>query len=284
MTDYSPLRYPGGKSKLANFFKKIIEDNNLFDGHYVEPYAGGAGVALTLLFEEFASHIHINDINNSIYAFWYAVLHHTEELCRMVKDAPITINEWNRQKRAQQFQGEYTTLELGFSTFYLNRTNRSGIIRGGVIGGKRQLGKWKLDARFNKTALIQRIEKIALFKKRITIYHFDASDLIKEVIPTLPLNTLVYLDPPYFVKGQGLYENHYSPDDHASVSKLITDRIKQNWVVSYDNNDEILKLYKKHHTLIYDLSYSAAKKYRGSEVMFFCEQLSVPSVENPMRI
>lgn len=68
--DYcSPLRYPGGKGKVADYFKQIFRDNSLYDGVYVEPYAGGASVALSLLFNEYVSKIIINDIDRSIFAF-----------------------------------------------------------------------------------------------------------------------------------------------------------------------------------------------------------------------
>jgi DNA adenine methylase len=280
----SPLRYPGGKGKLAKFIKLVFEANNLFDGHYVEPYAGGAGVAFALLFEEYASHIHINDLNKSIYTFWHVALNETENLCRMIHDTPVNMNEWERQKEIQDHPQEYSLLNLAFSTFFLNRTNRSGIIRGGVIGGRNQNGKWKIDARYNKKDLVYRIEKIAGYKERISLYNLDASGFIKSVLPALPMLSLVYLDPPYYVKGAGLYENHYCHDDHESVASIVTSKIKQMWIVSYDNTPAIRKFYKDYRQLDYGLHYSAADRYQGSEVMIFCNQLSVPPVDNPVKI
>ena len=225
----SPLRYPGGKAQLANFVKLIYRQNNLLDGHYVEPYAGGASVALALLFHEDASEIHITDLSKSVYAFWHSVLNETESLCDLIRDTAVTVEEWNRQK---EIQGQVETaplLELGFSTFFLNRTNRSGIINGGIIGGKDQDGEWKIDARFNKATLIARIKKIARYRRRINLYNKDASDFLRVILPTLPVTTLVNLDPPYFVKGQGLYEDYYQPEDHADVARLVS-QITQPWI------------------------------------------------------
>jgi len=280
----SPLRYPGGKGKLANFIKLVFKLNNLLDGNYVEPYAGGASIALKLLFGEYVQNIYINDIDRSIYSFWYSVLNETESLCKLISDSPVSIKVWHKQKNIQLNLDNYSTLEIAFSTFFLNRTNRSGIINGGIIGGKGQNGKWKLDARFNKKELLRRITKIALYRERILLYNMDASKFIRKILPTLTSKTLVYFDPPYFVKGKELYANHYQQEDHEIIAELIKKKVKNHWIVSYDNNPQIIKLYKGYRDLSYFLSYSAAIKYRGSEVMFFSKKLKIPNVDKPTDI
>jgi DNA adenine methylase len=271
----SPLRYPGGKGMLSKFIKSIITENNLFDGHYVELYAGGAGIAWSLLFEEYVRIVHINDINKSLYKFWKSVLENTEELCRKIHDTPVTIKEWYRQKEIQRHPYKHSDIDLGFSTFFLNRTNRSGILCGGVIGGKNQQGKWKINARFNKKDLIDRIKRIARYKERVRIYNLDAEIYIKKVLPKLSKKTLVFIDPPYYVKGKGLYEDHYSHSDHVNVAKLVLRQIKHPWIVSYDAAPEIIALYKKVYSVRYNMSYSAQEHYTGSEVMFFSKQLKL---------
>src|SRR5690606_20758450 len=215
----SPLRYPGGKRKLANFVKLVYRQNNLFGGIYAEPYAGGAAVALSLLFGEYAGRILINDIDRSIFAFWKSVLDETEDLCRLISNAKLSVAEWERQRSVQD-SDLASILELGFSTFYLNRTNRSGIIRGGIIGGKEQDGDWKIDARFNKSDLIRRIEKIARYRSRIKVSNLDAAIFLNKLQPELDSSSLVYLDPPYYVKGGDLYENHYDHEDHEIIASL----------------------------------------------------------------
>lgn len=283
MAFYSPLRYPGGKGKLSGYIQKLVELNGISDGTYIEPYAGGAGVALSLLFNEYMSNIIINDLNKSIYAFWYSTLYHTEELCRLIYDTPVTLEEWFIQKAVQESENQ-TILQLGFSTFFLNRTNRSGILRGGIIGGKEQTGNWKLDARFNKKDLILRIEKIGGYKDRIGLYNLDASELINSILPALPKRALVYLDPPYFNKGPELYQNNYGKSDHGNLAELITTGIKQNWIVSYDHTPEIISLYKLYRQITYSLNYSAADRYRGSEVMIFSESLRIPEMESQAKV
>jgi DNA adenine methylase len=278
----SPLRYPGGKGKIANYLKLIFLRNNLVGHGYAEPYAGGASVALTLLYEEFASHVYINDLNRSVFAFWDAVLNHTEGLCSRIFDTRVNMREWRRQ-RAVQLVSDPDPLDLAFSTFFLNRTNRSGIIRGGIIGGKDQSGVWKLDARYNKLDLIRRIQKAARFRSRISLSGCDAAHYITNILPTCGPRVFVYLDPPYYVKGEGLYEHFYTHDDHVRIAALLS-ALKIPWVVSYDAAPSLMQLYTGAKGLRYRLSYSAAQRTRGQEVMFFSPQLVRPAIPSPANI
>lgn len=274
----SPLRYPGGKGKIANFVKLLFLKNSLVGSEYVEVYAGGAGVALALLFEEYTSHVHINDFDPSISTFWSVVLNDSDELCSRIMKVRVTPAEWQRQ-RDVQLGRDQEPIDLAFSTFFLNRTSRSGILKGGLIGGRQQNGTWRLDARFDKTSLVARIKKIARFRNRITVTAMDGADYIRDVLPTVP-DPFVYLDPPYFEKGQGLYPNAYGLSDHAEVAKLVKG-LRNNWIVSYDQAPEILRLYKGLRSVSYTLNYTAADRYRGREIMFFSPKLVLPGAGSP---
>lgn len=278
----SPLRYPGGKRKVANFVKLVVLRNRLAGAEYIEPYAGGAAVALSLLFEGYVEHIHINDINPSVTAFWAAVLRNTDDLCRLIRDTPVTIDEWHRQK-AVQVSDNADLVDRAFSTFFMNRCNRSGIIAGGVIGGKDQTGNWKLDARFNKPELIRRIEKVARFKSRISLSGLDARDFLATWTVDATDRALIYLDPPYYVKGEGLYQHFYEHEHHEEISRIVS-KLVVPWMVSYDAAPPILEMYKLYRTMRYSLNYSAAERYNGREVMFFSEGLVVPRVDSPAGI
>lgn len=271
----TPLRYPGGKGKFAPFIKRVIEENNLLDGHYVEPFAGGAGVALELLFHEYVSRIHINDLDPAIYCFWKAAVEHTDELCRAIRDAPVTIDNWHKQREVLLNSEQYSLLEVALAAFFMNRTNRSGILKAGVIGGKKQEGKWKLDARFNKGDLIPRIELIGRFSNRIKVYNKDAIDLLENVVPDLPGKSILYLDPPYYVKGQGLYRNFYKHNDHVEIEKALR-HVDVPWIVSYDDVAEIRDIYSAYRQDSYFLSYTAQNKRKGSEVMIYGPSVQVP--------
>lgn len=280
---YTPLRYPGGKAKLANFIKLIFLQNDLMDGHYAEPYAGGAGVACELLLQGYAQEIHINDIDPGVHAFWNAVINQTEELCRRISSVTLSVPTWKRQRNIQREVTDPKSFELGFSTFFLNRTNRSGIIKGGVIGGLDQTGNYKIDARFNRSNLIKRIEKVAFFSNRIHLSNEDAISFLNRIDQVLPPKNLIYLDPPYYVKGGDLYKNFYKHSDHSKVEKTVR-ALKKNWLVSYDNVPQIQDLYSWCHGIIYDLNYSAHTASVGSEAMFFSKGLKVPKVDNPSKV
>lgn len=277
----SPLRYPGGKTRLAGFIKHVLVSNDLLGGEYVEPYAGGAGIAWSLLFQDYVAHVHINDLSQAVYAFWLSLFEHTDELCKLIWDTPVTIDTWFKQRAILTDALQHSTLEVGFATFFLNRTNRSGIIWGGVIGGKNQKSKWKLDARYNRQNLVKRVEKIAQYRAYVSIYNTDAIDFLTQVLPKLPDRSLIYLDPPYYAKGSDLYENHYEDKDHVAIAKSTTS-LERRWIISYDDTTEIRQLYKGHRCMSYHLSYSAADRYRGSEVMFFSPTLDIPNVDSPL--
>ena len=275
MYNKTPLRYPGGKQKLTPFIQEILTENEI-TGHYVEPYAGGAGVGIQLLLSKKVNHIHLNDSNFAIYAFWHSILNKNEEFCKMVASASMTVIEWRRQQAIFRKGDKRKKLELGFSLFYLNRCNRSGVLSAGVIGGLDQTGNYKMDARFSRNDLIRRIETIGLFKDKITISNFDAENYLKNYIPNLPYDTLIYLDPPYYEKGSDLYPNSYNKSDHSHLASVIQKEIKHKWILSYDGVPEILELYKKRRHFLYDLQYSVAKSYKGKEVFVFCESLKLP--------
>lgn len=280
---YTPLRYPGGKGKLVPYIKKIFEHNNLVDGAYVEPYAGGAAVAIELLLHEYVRKIYINDISAGVAAFWRSVLDDTDALCSAIRSAKLTMDEWHKQREIQRHPGETDDLTLGFSTFYLNRTNRSGILGAGVIGGKAQTGTWKMNARFNGPDLIQRIERIARVRSRIEFHQEDALKFIDAVAPLLPAKSLIYLDPPYYVKGSDLYLHHYQHGDHVKIAKRVG-KLRKNWIVSYDNAPQVQPMYSDFRNIVYGLSYSAQDRYEGAEIMFFSDSLVIPEAVKPMRL
>lgn len=280
---HTPLRYPGGKGKLARYVASVMEANGLCGGTYVEPYAGGAAVAISLLLSGHAKRIHINDLSPEVHAFWKAALDDTDALLALIQDTPVTMETWQRMRQVL-LDPHASSLELGFATFFLNRTNRSGILSAGVIGGKGQAGKWKLDARFNKPDLSRRICTIANRRTDIHLHNEDARRLIKRLAPRLAEMNLVYLDPPYFQKGQDLYLNFYEEDDHvmlASTLKELPSRVR--WMLSYDTHPQISKLYKRFRGFSYTLNYTAQERVRGQESIYFSRGMRVPGLAGSMR-
>lgn len=273
MNSVSPLRYPGGKACLYPFLQEVVASNNLHIPHYCEPFAGGCGLALSLLFGGDVSDIHINDIDPSIWSFWRSVLDDTDNLVRLIERTPVTIQERDRQKAVHERGDISNPLRLGFSAFFLNRTSRSGIIRGsGAIGGKDQTGAYKIDCRFNKTELVRRIRRISMYRQRIHLSKLDAIDFMKQKGADLPRNSLFCIDPPYFAQGAKLYTNSFSPEDHERVARAIQ-RLKQPYLVTYDNAPLIARLFSLRRRYLLSLTYSLQVKRVGTELVIVSDKL-----------
>jgi len=273
----TPLRYPGGKSIMATFFRDLFKHNSLKDVVYAEPYAGGAGTAINLLLNGDVERIMINDASVGVYSFWSNLVHHGEEMIHLVETTEVNLDEW-KQRRKVFKNAKEPSLELGFATFFLSRTNRSGILHAGPMGGqdpeKQKIANYKLDCRFNKADLLSRMKRIIALKDRISVSNLDAIDFLKSINGD---NTFVYLDPPYYVQGSGLYMNYYKHDNHVELADFIT-KSKFNWVLSYDNVPEIRVMYADRDLFQFNLTYTAQDVKSGSELLTCSDGISLPEV------
>ncbi len=273
-TTDSPLRYPGGKTQLAPFVAELLRINDLAQGIYAEPFAGGAGLAWRLLFAGHVAELWLNDIDPAIFSFWHAALNNADDLCELVETTSIDMDQWHRQ-RAVFLSSRPKRLNLAFATLFLNRTNRSGIVSGGVIGGKEQTGNYKLDCRFNRQDLIAKIQRIGSYRDAVTLSRLDASECIPKWASALPPRSLVNIDPPYYVQGQELYVNFYAPEDHALLAATIR-RLKCRWMLTYDDVPEVLKLYRGLPVYRKALIYYAQVKRKANELLVLSPSLTAP--------
>ena len=276
MPYYSPLRYPGGKRRLFSVVTRLVEQNRLEGIKYAEPFAGGAAIALSLLFDEYASEVHLNDLSRPIFAFWNSAVNNTDDLCDRIEDTPINMDEWYRQRAIYEIKESADLADLAFATLFLNRTNRSGIIAGGVIGGKHQAGAWSLDARFNKDEIVRRIRKIGRYRSRIRLYQMDALDFVEQQLMHFAENSFTFIDPPYIRRGKDLYLNDYTPIRHFELAKTVQ-RLNIPWICTYDRAAVELGLYAENRRIEYGLPYTAQGRHKGAEVMFFSHDLCLPA-------
>jgi DNA adenine methylase len=274
----SPLRYPGGKSAMTGLINQIRKLNGFGDRAIAEPFAGGAGASLSLLYLEETLKIFINDADKSIYDFWWSVLHRIEPFVDQLTTIKVNMREWRRQRTIYKESGRISRLQRGFAAFYLNRCNRSGIImNGGPIGGVKQTGIWKLDARFNKPELKRRCEKVSEYRDRIDVSCRDGIEFIRDLEAK---SVLFFIDPPYYVKGPTLYLNALDHNYHLTLAAQLKTMKDAAWVLTYDDCPEIRKMYRGWATIRpFSLRYSAAERRSGKEVLIVPKWVRLPSSE-----
>lgn len=271
----SPLRYPGGKTQLSSFVIDLLRANDLYGGVYAEPFAGGAGIAWRLLLNGDITEAWLNDIDPALFAFWNTVVNNPDPLCERIRRTKVTMWQWRKQ-RAVLHDADSSMLDLAYATLFLNRTNRSGILKAGVIGGKDQHGTYKLDCRFNKNELIHKIQRIHVYREVIKITQLDAEKCLRKWSKSLPRRGLINIDPPYFTQGQDLYLSFYEPADHARLAKLVRS-LNLPWMLTYDDVPEIESLYAGLPLYRKNLTYYAQVKRRASELLVLAPGLAPPA-------
>lgn len=290
MNNYNntPLRYPGGKSVLTEYFKSFIKANNLKGPIYAEPFSGGAGAAINLLMSDSVQKIILNDADYSVYSFWYSLKYNGNEFLELFDSTNVDLDQWFYQKEIfdSAKKGLNTNkLAIGFSTFFLNRCNRSGILTAGPIGGKSEEAQskanYKVDARFNKIDLRKRLVNIIQKANQFEIYNFDVLDFLNRIINNQDtdnqLNTFVYLDPPYYSQGSSLYLNYYQKNDHKVLRDFLTkEQHLFKWLLSYDNVDAIRELYSQNNQYQFYINYSAQNSKLGSELLVKSKNCLLP--------
>lgn len=261
----SPLRYPGGKASLAGLFADLIGKLGLKQARYVEPYAGGAGAGIALLREGIVDDLVINDIDPAVHAFWHSVVNDTSAFLELVNSIPLTTTEWQNQRTIYRTGDQNDKLRLGFAFFFLNRTNRSGILNAGVIGGLKQEGTYKIDARFNRHTLVERIQAIGSLAGRITVTDLDGRTVIQRY--GSDSSTFMYIDPPYVEAGSRLYLNAFDGRDHQALAAVVNDVDTAHWLMTYDKAPLIESLYKGKFQCTLEISYSAHNPGKAEELL-----------------
>ncbi len=271
----TPLRYPGGKHKLTELLFRSIVAMNKPDVTYVEPFAGGAGAALALLDADDVANIVVNDLDPAVYAFWYSAVHASEKMCALVDSVDVTQATWLEQREIYRSKTE-DRLALGFATLFLNRTSRSGVLGAGIIGGKAQEGRYKVEARFYRSTLLQRLARIGELASRIDVRNTDGLTLITE-LGTSPTHFL-YVDPPYYHKGASLYLNSLEHADHLHLATALNAVASGIWLLTYDVSDAVSEAYINRRQALIALQYSAHSPRVARELLVMSDAVVVPGL------
>jgi DNA adenine methylase len=273
----SPLRYPGGKGRLAPYIARLIDTQPTRPRYYAEPFAGGAAAALRLLMDEHVERIYINDLSPAIAAFWRCVFFQTEDLANKIENAEVTVDAWHEARRVYADPVGHSDLDLGFATFLLNRCNRSGILTARPIGGLDQRGYWKIDARFNREDLARRVRFLGQYRMRVSVTQKDAREFIRDIMP-MDENVFVYVDPPYLVQGADLYLDSLTLQDHVDLASLLLS-CRFPWLLTYDAREPVTQeLYVGLRTVEFNIAHTAQVQHVGLEYAVFGPGLVVPDL------
>ncbi len=274
----SPLRYPGGKARVAPYLAALIRGQRVRPRVYAEPFAGGAGAAVRLLVDEVVRAIRLNDLSPGVAAFWRCVFFETEDFARQIETATVDMSRWHEARGVFESPEGKSTMDLGFATFYLNRCNRSGILGARPIGGLNQTGTWRIDARFNREELAARVRFLGQYRRRVDVTQLDARAFLSEV-ESLGDDLFMYVDPPYIAQGDGLYLDSLSYEDHRQLAaQLVSTSVP--WMLTYDVSEKVTQeLYSGLRTARFDIAHTAQRQHVGSELVVFGPSLDVDGIQ-----
>lgn len=262
---------------MAGLLGRIRRLNRLGVQALAEPFAGGAGASLTLLYLDEMHKIYINDADPAIHDFWWCLVYRSKAFLKKLSETRVSMAEWRRQRDIYRNPGRASRIRRGFAAFYLNRCNHSGILlNGGPIGGIKQAGKWKLNARFNKFELRRRCEKVAEHRKRIVVSGEDGINFLDRIDAD---KTMLFLDPPYFNKGSTLYLDTFDEKKHRELSDCLHEMRDETWVLTYDDCPQVRAMYRGWASIRpFFLSYTANRRFRGREVLITPRWMQIPSM------
>tara|TARA_R110002020_G_scaffold74540_24_gene190677 strand:+ start:642 stop:1403 length:762 start_codon:yes stop_codon:yes gene_type:complete len=238
---------------------------------YAEPFCGGAGAAVNLLEDGKVASIHLNDADARVYSAWNAMVHETERFLERIASARVDMEEWYEARETlqnMQLNGDYS-FEVGYATYFINRTSRSGIVLGsGPIGGYNQTGRWKIDARFYRESMSRRIAWIGENRDRIHLTNEDATVFLARSEARVSLEkTLFFVDPPYVEAGSRLYLNAMSESKHSALADMLNSGRFPHWVLTYDNHPLVHRLYRDFRQRKIQVNYSLKTTRKEREIL-----------------
>lgn len=267
-TPISPLRYPGSKARFYNQFRDFFCQLNLSGRRIVEPYAGSASISLSLLADGLVTSALLIERDPLIFSFWKSVFLHTDDLIESIKKVPVTMDSWSEMRKSLYVTepDDFKTVELGLAGLFLNRTNFSGVLHAGPIGGISQSSKYTVDCRFNKDEIISRIKVISKNREKVSVVYGDAIEFLKDEKKDKKEETIYYIDPPYFKEGKKLYRHYYDIAEHTALARALAES-SFDWILSYDAHHVIEHLYADFSRIDKILRYSSKTPKQALEFL-----------------
>ena len=268
----SPFRYPGGKGFLTPYLEDQIRQR--FGANkptYAEPFCGGAGSALNLLVDGSVGHLHLNDADYRIFSAWKAMIRETDRFLERLQNVKPNLETWedSLQKLHEKPTSRYS-FEVGFAAFFINRTSRSGVVLGsGPIGGYNQDGNWKIDARFNKAGLSERIRRIGNLSDSISLSCLDGLEFCRQLEKEKCLDaTFLFVDPPYVHAGGRLYHDGMNLAKHDALAEWLLSGVAPHWLLTYDDHQVVRENFATMQEHRIQVRYSLGKRRLEKELMY----------------
>ncbi|MHB1439982.1 MAG: DNA adenine methylase [Cuniculiplasma sp.] len=273
----TPLRYPGGKTWLLDYVKEFIKFHKLELKAIIEPYAGSASVSIGLLREGLVDKAYICEKDPLIVAFWNAVLNQNEEFVEFIQSLEVSLETWLSFKKYLIFDSvhKYNTVELAGAFLFFNRTNYSGIIKGGPLGGKKQQSSYKFDCRFNREKIIEKIQGLHNLEGRLHVAEVDGISFMQRITSGTAENLLFYVDPPYYGAGRELYRYFFTDGDHENLS-IFLKKLEHPWLLSYDDAEFIRDLYTNNEKFPVYTDYQSGNLRRNVRELLISNYLIPP--------
>lgn len=279
----SPLRYPGGKARMAPYLAAMFaEQVSVMDVEvWLEPFAGGAGAGLSLLDDDAVGEIWLTEKNPALAALWRAMLTENETLATHVEQTvpDLDLWAWARSQVAAAARPGTTDADTGFAALVLNRCSRSGMVnpRVGPIGGKSQNGPWTLASRWNAPALAERIRHVGSLSGRIRFTEGDAVTAIADLADSgIEDEVIAFVDPPYLREGNRLYANGMDAADHQRLADALN-ASPVRWMLTYDDEPTVAAdLYPHRRVLAYRIANTANRARIATEHAVVSDNLVLP--------
>lgn len=273
----SPLRYPGGKSRIWEHLAAQYTQAPLgeLDAEiWFEPFAGGLGAGLKMLQESIIGELWFCEANRGLGALWGELVANPTALIDTVSSLPerMSLDVYQEALAVLAAPDSYPQLQVAVAALVVNRCSRSGMVTPttGPIGGKQQDGKYRVGDRWNLPRTISTLEKLAPLTRYMRFVGPDGISALAGLPNSgFAEEVFVFADPPYVGAGQRLYQHGLDESGHRALADALHDLDETHWVLAYDEAPLVRELYEGLHIQEYTLHHTANRSKSGAELLIY---------------